>query len=177
MLLCLAVLTVVLQEMGTNIARLYQGLLSIGPFVPWGSEAFFADVSQLTFVIKSCVYNAQTLILDAVVVRISSQHIYIASLRLLQIYRTYVVWQNIWVVVVPTIGWLGLLGMFVDIYSTEQLLIRRTGGSIGLNVALVTAGTHKSDVFAAETGRWITAVYAMTLGTNLSSTSTSPSTA
>ena len=119
MLLCLAVLTVVSQEMGTNIARLYQGLLSIGPFVPGGSEAFFADVSQLTFVIKSCVYNAQTLILDAVVVRISSQHIYTASLRLLQIYRTYVVWQNIWVVVVPTIGWLGLLGMFVDIYSTE----------------------------------------------------------
>ena len=45
-----------------------------------------------------------------------------------------------------------------------------TAGSIGLNVALATAA-HKGDVFAVQTGEWITSVYALTLATNLSSTS------
>ena len=47
-----------------------------------------------------------------------------------------------------------------------------TAASIGLNIALVTASTHSGDVFAVQTGRWITANYAITLATNLSSTST-----
>ena len=45
-----------------------------------------------------------------------------------------------------------------------------SAGSIGLNVALATAA-HKGDVFAVQTGEWITSVYALTLATNLSSTS------
>ncbi|KAI8977818.1 hypothetical protein BD414DRAFT_445877 [Trametes punicea] len=68
------------------------------------------------------------------------------------IYRTYVVWQSALIVLLPVTGWCGLLA-----------------GSIGLNVALVNA-EHMGDVFAVQTGRWITAVYALTLGTNLSST-------
>ncbi|EJF62607.1 hypothetical protein DICSQDRAFT_57684 [Dichomitus squalens LYAD-421 SS1] len=123
-------------EMAVNIARVYQGFVSKGPFTDGGPEAYFANVSELTFVVKSCLYNAQTLILDAVV-----------------IYRTYVVWQNILVCVVPMIGWCGLFA-----------------GSIGLNVALATA-PQKGDVFAVQTGEWITSVYALTLATNLSSTS------
>ncbi|TBU45887.1 hypothetical protein BD309DRAFT_955294 [Dichomitus squalens] len=122
-------------EMAVNIARVYQGFVSKGPFTDGGPEAYFANVSELTFVVKSCLYNAQTLILDAVV-----------------IYRTYVVWQNILVCVVPMIGWCGLFA-----------------GSIGLNVALATA-PQKGDVFAVQTGEWITSVYALTLATNLSST-------
>ena len=55
--------------MGTNIARIYRGLVSVGPLMEGGSEAYFADVSEATFVVKSCLYNVQTLILDAVVVR------------------------------------------------------------------------------------------------------------
>lgn len=52
-----------------NIVRICQGFLNIGPFLPGGPVGYFNDVSQPTFVIKSCLYNAQTLILDAVVVR------------------------------------------------------------------------------------------------------------
>lgn len=55
--------------MAVNIARVYQGFLSKGLSIEGGPEAYFADVSQPTFVIKSCLYNAQTLVLDAVVVR------------------------------------------------------------------------------------------------------------
>ena len=54
--------------MAVNIARVYQGFLSKGPDLPGGPEAYFADVSEATFVLKSCLYNAQTLVLDAVVV-------------------------------------------------------------------------------------------------------------
>ena len=51
-----------------NTARVYQGFITVGPFLAGGPEAYFGDVSTTTFVTKSCVYNAQTLILDAVVV-------------------------------------------------------------------------------------------------------------
>lgn len=54
--------------MGVNTARVYQGFITVGPFLAGGPEAYFGDVSTTTFVTKSCVYNAQTLILDAVVV-------------------------------------------------------------------------------------------------------------
>ncbi len=60
------------QEMGVNIARIYQGFISKGLAKEGGPEGFFADVSETTFVVKSCLYNTQTLILDAVVVRTSS---------------------------------------------------------------------------------------------------------
>lgn len=51
-----------------NIVRVREGFLTVGPRLPGGSEQFFRDVSSSTFVIKSCLYNTQTLILDAVVV-------------------------------------------------------------------------------------------------------------
>lgn len=54
--------------MAVNIARIYQGFITIGPFVPGGPEAWFSAVSDPTFVAKSVFYNTQTLILDAVVV-------------------------------------------------------------------------------------------------------------
>ncbi|EJF58020.1 hypothetical protein DICSQDRAFT_26406, partial [Dichomitus squalens LYAD-421 SS1] len=121
-------------EMAINIARVYQGFISNGPFIDGGPEAYFTQVLEPTFVVKSCLYNAQTLILDAVV-----------------IYRTYVVWQNILICVVPMIAWCGLLA-----------------GAIGLNIALATA--HKGGVFAVQTSEWITSFYALTLATNLSAT-------
>lgn len=58
-----------LQEMAVNIARIYRGFVTVGPFVPGGPEAWFNAVSDPTFVAKSVFYNTQTLILDAVVVR------------------------------------------------------------------------------------------------------------
>ncbi|KAI0632706.1 hypothetical protein C8Q77DRAFT_1262323 [Trametes polyzona] len=131
-------------EMAVNIARIYQGFVTIGPFV---------SVSDPTFVAKSIFYNTQTLILDAVV-----------------IYRTYIVWQNVLVVIFPLIGWCGLLGALTGLFCRFWLTIWSAGGSIGLNIALVNSSKLAGDVFAVQTGRWITAVYALTLGTNLSST-------
>ena len=55
--------------MGVNTARVYQGFITVGPFLAGGPETY-GDVSTTTFVTKSCVYNAQTLILDAVVVSV-----------------------------------------------------------------------------------------------------------
>lgn len=56
------------QIFSTNIVRLREGLITIGPHQPQGIEEYFKDVSQTTFVIKSTLYNVQTLVLDAVVV-------------------------------------------------------------------------------------------------------------
>ncbi|KAI8973136.1 hypothetical protein BD414DRAFT_540035 [Trametes punicea] len=94
------------------------------------------DVSEKTFVTKSCLYCLQTLILDGIV-----------------ILRTYVVWGSRLVIIVPVIGYCGLVA-----------------ATIGSNIALATASSHSGDIFAVQTGRWITAVYSLTLGTNLSST-------
>ncbi|KAI0091385.1 hypothetical protein BDY19DRAFT_622471 [Irpex rosettiformis] len=122
-------------EMIVNIVRICQGFLDIAPSQ---SLAYFESVSETTFVIKSSLFNTQTLVLDAVV-----------------IYRAWVVWQNDWkVVLFPIIGWLGLLAC-----------------SIANNVVLATASENPGDVFVQQTGRWITAVYSMTLVTNLSATS------
>ncbi|KAI0325773.1 hypothetical protein GY45DRAFT_1260319 [Cubamyces sp. BRFM 1775] len=140
-----ALILLATAEMAVNITRIFEGFVTKGPFVPGGPEAWFSVVSDPTFVVKSVLYNVQTLILDAVV-----------------IYRTYVVWQSGLVVLLPCIGWCGLLG--------ESCLITVAAGSVGLNVALVNSSKHMGDVFAVQTGRWITAVYALTLGTNLSST-------
>lgn len=54
-----------------NIVRLCDGFLSVGPTLPGGPVQYFNDISQRTFLIKSCLFNTQTLILDAVVVRIT----------------------------------------------------------------------------------------------------------
>ncbi|KAI0339753.1 hypothetical protein BDW22DRAFT_1361354 [Trametopsis cervina] len=130
-----ALLTLSTAEMIVNILRICEGFLNIDPTQ---SLNFFNSVSEPTFVIKSCLFNAQTLILDAVV-----------------IYRTWVVWQNsLRVILFPLIGWFGLLAC-----------------SIGNNIALATASENPGDVFATQTGQWITSVYSMTLVTNLSATS------
>ncbi|TCD60725.1 hypothetical protein EIP91_009631 [Steccherinum ochraceum] len=42
--------------------------------------------------------------------------------------------------------------------------------TVGLNRAFITASVNTDDVFAEQTGRWITATYAMTLTTNLIAT-------
>ena len=58
-----------LQEMIVNIVHICQGFLSIGPTLQGGPTQYFSDVAQPTFIIKSTLYNVQTLLLDAVVVR------------------------------------------------------------------------------------------------------------
>ena len=63
------------QEMVVNVARLYKGFISMGPTLPGGPEEYFAfspSSGDPLFLIKSCLYNTQTVILDAVVVSLRS---------------------------------------------------------------------------------------------------------
>jgi hypothetical protein len=57
------------QTIIVDIVRNCQGFLNVGPALPGGPEQYFSDASQPTFVIKTCIYSVQTVILDAVVVR------------------------------------------------------------------------------------------------------------
>ncbi len=51
-----------------NITRLYQAFVTVGPHVHGGPEAYFEDLSHVTFIAKSFLYCTQTLIIDGVVV-------------------------------------------------------------------------------------------------------------
>lgn len=57
------------QEYICNVYRLVEGMVLKGPHLPQGLESYFSDVTETTFIVKGVLYNAQTLILDAVVVR------------------------------------------------------------------------------------------------------------
>ena len=113
--------------MAVDIARLYQGFISIGPNLPGGHEAYFADVTRPTFVAQSCLYNTQTIVLDAVVVSLPPLNRTSSTMLMttvLQIYRTYVVWKSILVCILPIIGWLGLVGTRLD--ACLELLLSLT---------------------------------------------------
>ena len=56
------------KEMVTNIVHICQGFLNIGPRLPLGPEQYFGDNSRAPFVIKSCLFDAQTLLFDALMV-------------------------------------------------------------------------------------------------------------
>ncbi|KAI0631507.1 hypothetical protein C8Q77DRAFT_1061422 [Trametes polyzona] len=130
------------MEMVVNIIRLYEGFVAKGPAMPDGAEEYFGDVSQVSFVLKTALYNVQTLILDGVV-----------------IFRTFKVWNSIWVVVIPILGWLGLLG-------------ERMGANIGrgLGYSLSTTPHISEDIFEIGTTHWFTVNWSMTLITNICST-------
>ncbi|KAI0086917.1 hypothetical protein BDY19DRAFT_893960 [Irpex rosettiformis] len=89
-----ALLTFTTAELIVNIVHICQGFLGKTPLQ---AETYFADVTEPTFILKSMLYNCQTLILDGVV-----------------IYRAWVVWNgDIRVVVFPMLGWCGLLTSIV----------------------------------------------------------------
>lgn len=66
------------------------------------------------------------------------------------IYRCYVVWQSVWVVIVPSLLWIGITVCgCCAVYSVSQ------------------ATSDAGNIFAKATGQWITAFYAMTLASNI----------
>lgn len=73
----------------------------------------------------------------------------------------------------PIVGWIGLLGELFSFatHSLQLSRIRCLACSIANNIFLATASENPGDIFATQTGRFITAVYSMTLVTNLSATS------
>ncbi|KAG0695029.1 hypothetical protein DFH29DRAFT_859067 [Suillus ampliporus] len=131
-----AVLLLILStaHMVVDIIRIEEGLVTYRDTFPGGPPAFFADVAQNTFVNKNLIYTLQTMLGDGIV-----------------IYRCYVVWQSIWVIVIPSVLWFGsTVSGFFAVRSVSQ------------------ATTEAGNIFAKATGEWITTFYALTLATNLS---------
>ncbi|KAG2134045.1 uncharacterized protein EDB93DRAFT_1092967 [Suillus bovinus] len=119
-----------------NIIRVEDGLVKYRDTYPGGPVAFFADPSQPTLSILHALYILQTLLADGVV-----------------IYRCYVVWQSILVVILPCMLWcsVAVTGVFV-IYSYSA--VTNITGDFFANV--VGQPTH-----------WVTAFFASTMSTNL----------
>ncbi|KAG9308475.1 hypothetical protein JVU11DRAFT_11817 [Chiua virens] len=74
-----------------DVIRIAHGLILFRDTHPRGPIGYFSDASQWTFVSKSYVYTAQTLIGDGVI-----------------LYRCYTVWQSKLVVILPTLLWCGV---------------------------------------------------------------------
>ncbi|KAG2144617.1 hypothetical protein DEU56DRAFT_979173 [Suillus clintonianus] len=119
------------KHMVVNIIRAEDGLVRDRNILG-GPSAYFADVSQQTYVIKHSIYVLQTLLADGVV-----------------IYRCYVVWQSVWIVVLPIMLWcsVAVTGV-IALYSVSQ------------------AGTG-SGIFLHALAQWVTAFFASTIATNL----------
>ncbi|OAX31160.1 hypothetical protein K503DRAFT_114069 [Rhizopogon vinicolor AM-OR11-026] len=120
-------------HMIVDIIRIEDGLVKYRDTFEGGPPAFFADVAQVTFVTKNAIYIMQTLLGDGVV-----------------IYRCYVVWQSMLIIILPSILWCssGVTG-FTAVYSISQ------------------ATSNAGNIFAPATGQWIKAFFASTLSTNL----------
>ncbi|KAG2037501.1 hypothetical protein BDR03DRAFT_999831 [Suillus americanus] len=115
-------------HMVIDIIRTEEGLIQYR-----GSEVSFAGNSRKTFVINNTIVVLQALLGDGVV-----------------IYRCYVVWQTIWVVILPSMLWcsVAVTGMY-SIYSVSQ-----TTSSSG-------------HIFSQATRQWISAFSGLTIVTNL----------
>ena len=81
----------------------------MGPHLSTGIEGYFSDAARVSWTAKGLLYSSQTLVLDAVVVRGSCVAVQLCSSSSKKIYRGYVVWQSVFVIVVPMLGWIGLL--------------------------------------------------------------------
>ncbi|KAG2141104.1 hypothetical protein DEU56DRAFT_283853 [Suillus clintonianus] len=130
-----AVLLLVLStaHMVIDIIRIEDGLVKSRDTFPGGPEAYFAEISLGTFVVKNTIYILQTLLGDGVV-----------------IYRCYVVWQTVWVIILPSMLWcsVAVTGIY-SLYSFSH-----------------TASTS-GNVFSQVTREWISGFYALTLAANL----------
>ncbi|KAG1730443.1 hypothetical protein EDB19DRAFT_1856249 [Suillus lakei] len=116
-----------------NIIRVQDGLVKYRDTFPGGPVAFFGDVTQRTYVIKHALYILQTLLADGVV-----------------IYRCYVVWQRVWVIILPSMLWCSVAVTGVSaVYSFSQV------------------SRNPTDIFTTVVADWITAFIVSTLATNL----------
>ncbi|KAG2122953.1 uncharacterized protein EDB93DRAFT_1244343 [Suillus bovinus] len=123
-------------HMIVNIIRVEDGLVKYRDTFPGGPVAFFADPSQYTFTIGNVLYGLQTLLGDGVL-----------------IYRCYVVWQSVWVIVVPSMLWCSIVVTGVaSNYTFSQ--IKSDSSQIYQNERVVLV-------------HWVNAFYISTIATNL----------
>ncbi|KIK48550.1 hypothetical protein CY34DRAFT_71598 [Suillus luteus UH-Slu-Lm8-n1] len=86
------------------VIRVEDGLVKYRNTYPGGPVAFFADTSQKTYIIKQALYILQTLLADGVV-----------------IYRCYVVWQSVWVIILPSMLWCSIVVTGIHaVYGASQ---------------------------------------------------------
>ncbi|KAG1770311.1 hypothetical protein EV702DRAFT_673135 [Suillus placidus] len=91
-------------HMVVNITRAKDGLVKYRDTLHGGPASFFEDVSRPTYLIKNALYIMQTLLADAVV-----------------IYRCYVVWQSVLVIVLPSMLWCSVAVTGIRaVYSCSQ---------------------------------------------------------
>ncbi|KAG1729894.1 hypothetical protein EDB19DRAFT_1897124 [Suillus lakei] len=128
-----AILLLILStaHMVIDIIRLENGFVKYRDTFPGGPAAFFQDISQPTFLSKNILYAFQTMLGDGVL-----------------IYRCYVVWQSVWVIVLPSLLWCSAsaAGFIAPYYASKS-----TGG----------------DVYTNQSGQWVAVLFALTLATNL----------
>ncbi|KAG2052692.1 hypothetical protein BDR06DRAFT_503112 [Suillus hirtellus] len=131
-----AVLLFVLStaHMVVDIIRTEEGLVQHRNILQSGPEAFFTAISRETIVVHNAIYVLQTLLGDGVV-----------------IYRCYIVWRSIWIIILPIMMWCSVAVTGVcSIYKFWHASII-SGNVFGLLVIR----------------NWISALYALTLATNL----------
>ncbi|KAG1805520.1 uncharacterized protein BJ212DRAFT_1391287 [Suillus subaureus] len=119
-------------DMVLVITEVEDGLVKYRDTFPGGPEAFFEDFLQGTFIAKNVIYTLQTLLGDGVV-----------------IYRCYVLWQSVWVIILPCMLWCGIAA-----FGICWVYVPRSGSLPGL---------FNETIFASELGIWITAFFAFTL--------------
>ncbi|KAG2116303.1 hypothetical protein BD769DRAFT_1485815, partial [Suillus cothurnatus] len=109
-------------HMVVGIIRIEDGLVKYRDTFPGGSVAFFAD---------DAIIILQTLLGDGVV-----------------IYRCYVVWQSVWIVIIPCVMWCGVaaFGVF-GVYCFSQV--------------------PSNTIFTNQTGHTVATFMSLTLATNL----------
>lgn len=91
-------------HMIVDIIRLEDGLVKYRDTFPDGPAAFFADVSQMTYVVKNAIYILHTLLGDGFV-----------------IYRCYIVWQSARIIILPSLLWCcSAFTGFSAVYSVSQ---------------------------------------------------------
>ncbi|KAG1827778.1 hypothetical protein EV424DRAFT_596629 [Suillus variegatus] len=120
------------MHMVIDIIRVEDGLVKYRNTFPGGPAAFFADYTQETYVVKTTVILMQTLLADGVVV-----------------YRCYVVWQSVWVAILPCMMWcaIAVCGSYM-VYD-------------------LSLASDAESVFTNQTGRWVAAFIVFTFATNL----------
>lgn len=124
-------------NMGLVIIEVEDGLVKYRDTFPGGPAAFFADFLQEIFIAKNVIYTLQTLLGDGVV-----------------IYRCYIVWQSVWVIILPCMMWCG-----VAVFGIFWVYAPRS-------ISSVSGDSYDRILSTGESG-WITAFLAFTLATNL----------
>ncbi|KAG2365239.1 hypothetical protein BDR07DRAFT_1399556 [Suillus spraguei] len=118
--------------------RAEDALVTYANTFPGGPAAFFADLTQPTVKIKGVTYVLQTLLADGIM-----------------IYRCYIVWQSVLVIVLPSILWCGLAVVGVGmIYSFLNITSTSNSGDIAINLS-------------GQYMHWASAFTPLTLATNL----------